>query len=281
MLKNGNHYDRGGNDLLAGNSGIDKTPAVSPNQGTELLQNVDIKTQARIDLTAALRSAARFGLNEGVCNHFSLEVPGNPNHFFINPQGLHWSELHPSDLVIVDQAGQKISGKHSVEPTAFFIHGRIHLGKRKKCILHTHMPYATSLCLLEDGELLVGANQNSMRFYNRIGYDQNYGGVALDESEGDRICDALADKDIVFLQHHGVIVCGDNVVNAFDDLYYLERACMVQVLAQGTGKKIKTVPDSIVAEVSAQIESQRQQSFLHFEALKRLLTKEDPRWYCI
>ena len=170
-----------------------------------------------------------------MCNHFSLEVPGNSNHFLINPQGLHWSEITPSDLVIVDESGELIEGKHEVEPTAFFIHGRIHSGKKKKCILHTHMPYATALCLIEQGELLIGANQNSMRFHNRVGYDRQYGGVALDESEGDRICNALGDKDIVFMQHHGVIVCGDNVVNAFDDLYYLERACLVQVIAHSTG----------------------------------------------
>ena len=234
--------------------------------------------QARIDLAAALRMAARLGLNEGVCNHFSLEVPGYSDYFLINPQGLHWSEIDPSDLVVVDEVGELIEGKHSVEPTAFFIHGRIHLGKKKKCILHTHMPFATSLCLLEDGELLVGANQNSMRFFNRIGYDRGYGGVALDSDEGDRICEAMENKDIVFLQHHGVIVCGENVWETFDDLYYLERACMVQVIAQGTGKKIKLVPDNLVAEVAAQIASQRQQSQLHFEAIKRLISKEDPEW---
>ena len=89
---------------------------------------------ARVDLTAALRMAAKLHLNEGVCNHFSLEVPGNPSHFLINPQGLHWSEITPSDLVIVDESGQLIEGKHQVEPTAFFIHGRIHSGKKKKCI---------------------------------------------------------------------------------------------------------------------------------------------------
>ncbi|MCW5627146.1 MAG: class II aldolase/adducin family protein, partial [Burkholderiales bacterium] len=164
--------------------------------------------QARIDLVAALRSAARMGLNEGVCNHFSLELPGAPDKFLINPQGFHWSELTPADLMIVDEKGEIVEGKHQVEPTAFFIHGRIHLGKRKKCVLHTHMPHATALCLLQGGELDCAANQNAMRFWNRIGYDGTYGGVALDTAEGDRICNALGDRDIVFLAHHGVIVCG-------------------------------------------------------------------------
>lgn len=234
--------------------------------------------QARIDLTAALRCAARMGLNEGVCNHFSLELPGAPDRFLINPQGLHWSELTPDDLMVVDERGVVLEGRHKVEPTAFFIHGRIHLGKRKKCVLHTHMPHATALTLLEGGELDVFANQNAMRFYGRIGYDRDYGGVALDNAEGDRICSALGDKDVVFMQHHGVIVCGESVAWAFDDLYYLERSCMVQLLAQNTGRPLKRVPEPMVAEVARQIEGERQQSALHFEALKRLLDRDEPGW---
>lgn len=242
------------------------------------MKRFDPVVQARIDLTAALRSAARMGLNEGVCNHFSLEVPGSPSHFLINPQGLHWSEVTPGDLVIVDERGIVVEGKHKVEPTAFFIHGRIHLGKRKKCVLHTHMPFATALTLLDGGELDVCANQNAMRFYGRVGYDRVYGGVALDAEEGDRICNALGDNDVVFMQHHGVIVCGDSVAYTFDDLYYVERSCMVQVLAQGTGGKLKRAPEKMVAEVARQIEGERQQSTLHFEALKRILDREQPGW---
>jgi len=234
--------------------------------------------QARLDLTAALRSAARLGLNEGVCNHFSLELPGEPDKFLINPQGLHWSELTPADLMLIDEKGVVLEGKHKVEPTAFFIHGRIHLGKRKKCVLHTHMPYATALCLLEDGRLDCTANQNAMRFFDRVGYDAAYGGVALDEAEGDRICNALGDKDVVFLASHGVIVCGDNVPYAFDDLYYLERSCMVQFIASSTGRKLRSVPEDMVRKVCEQIEGERQQSVLHFDALKRILDREQPGW---
>jgi ribulose-5-phosphate 4-epimerase/fuculose-1-phosphate aldolase len=234
--------------------------------------------QARLDLTAALRSAARLGLNEGVCNHFSLELPGAPDKFLINPQGLHWSELTPADLMLIDEKGIVLEGRHKVEPTAFFIHGRIHLGKRKKCVLHTHMPYATALCLLEDGRLDCTANQNAMRFFDRVGYDAAYGGVALDEAEGDRICNALGDKDVVFLASHGVIVCGDNVPYAFDDLYYLERSCMVQFIASSTGRKLRSVPEDMVRRVCEQIEGERQQSVLHFDALKRILDREQPGW---
>ena len=110
--------------------------------------------QARIDLTAALRWAVRLGLNEGICNHFSLQAPGLPDCFLVNPHGLHWSELTPNDLVLVDEDGQVIQGRYNVEATALHIHGRLHVGKpNATCVLHTHMPYATALALTDGGRL--------------------------------------------------------------------------------------------------------------------------------
>ena len=173
--------------------------------------------QARIDLTAALRSAARLGLSEGVCNHFSLEVPGQPDKFLINPQGLHWSEITPGDLMVVDSNGAIVEGSHAVEPTAFFIHSWIHrLNAHARCVLHTHMPYATALTLV-DGGRLEWCNQNTLRFWNRVGYDDEYRGLALDESEGRRIAGALKGNDVLFSASHGVTVVAASVAWAFDD----------------------------------------------------------------
>ena len=114
----------------------------------------DPVTQARLDLAAALRCAARQGLNEGVCNHFSMAVPGREDLFLVNPMGLHWSEVTPDDLVIADFDGNVIEGRYPVENSAFFIHGRIHQGnKRAQVVLHTHMPYATALTSIEGGRI--------------------------------------------------------------------------------------------------------------------------------
>jgi len=235
-------------------------------------------TQARVDLAAALRWAARLGLNEGVCNHFSLAVPGAQDRFLINPQGLHWSEITPADLVMTDSDGAVIEGRHQVEATAFFIHGRIHRGKpNAACVMHTHMPYATALAI-SDGGRLEWASQNALRFYGRVAYDEFYNGLVLDAGEGDRICAQIENADVLFLANHGVIVCGDSVAQAFDDLYYLERACLVQVLAESAGRPLKVVPESIAAMTGRQIASDKVQSVLHFEALKRILDREEPEW---
>ena len=232
--------------------------------------------EARRDLVCALRSAERLDLAEGVCNHFSLAVPGKSGQFLINPQGLHWSEVTPADLIIVDGDGNHVSGKHRVEPTAFFIHGRIHRANpRAQCVLHTHMPYATALTIIAGGEL-AWASQNALRFHGRVAYDNEYNGLALDEAEGDRMVAKLRDADVLFLANHGVIVCGPSVAYAFDDLYYLERAAMLQVLARGTGLPLRIVPDKIAALTRTQMDAERGQADFYLAALKRILDREQP-----
>jgi ribulose-5-phosphate 4-epimerase/fuculose-1-phosphate aldolase len=245
-----------------------------------------LESSAREDLAAALRWASRLDFGEGICNHFSMEIPRAPgsrvpeseNRFLINPQGLHWSEVTPSDLVVVDAHGRKVSGRHEVEPTAFFIHGCIHRGKpTANCVLHTHMPYATALTVIEGGRL-EWSSQNSLKFYGRVAYDDDYNGLALDEAEGDRMCAQLAQGDVLFLASHGVIVTGKTMAAAFDDLYYLERACMLQVLGMSTGKTLRKVPEAIAAQTGAQMAEQSAQADLHFEALKRLLDRDEAGW---
>jgi ribulose-5-phosphate 4-epimerase/fuculose-1-phosphate aldolase len=236
------------------------------------------EAQARVDLTAALRWANRLGFGEGICNHFSLEIPGRAGHFLINPLGLHWSEIQPGDLVTVDAAGRKVAGRHDVEPTAFFIHGAMHRSKPSaKCVMHTHMPYATTLAVVQGGRL-EWASQNSLKFHGRVAYDDNYNGLALDEAEGERMCALAKDADVLFLANHGVIVCGPSVALAFDDLYYLERACMLQVLAMGTGRPLRIVSERVAMLTGRQMMEDTGQSERHFEALKRLLERDEPGW---
>ena len=234
--------------------------------------------QDKEDLTAALRWAAQLGLNEGVCNHFSVEVA--TDRYLINPQGLHWSEVCVGDILLIDGQGVVLQGRHAVEPTAFFIHSWIHrLNPHAKAVLHTHTPYATALTLLQGGRL-AWANQNALRFWDRIAYDDHYGGVALDAAEGRRIAGGMAGKDVMFMASHGVTVVGASVAWAFDDLYYLERACMHQTLAiQGSaGKPLRVIDEEMCRTASQQIASERQQSDLFFASIKRLLDRDHPDW---
>jgi len=234
----------------------------------------DAVLRLREDLALGLRAAELHGLAEGVCNHFSTELSDGSGRFLLNPRGLLWSEVQAADIGMVDARGTTLAGRHPVEPTAMFIHGALHRLGGKACVLHTHMPYATALTLTADRSLDTTLSQNAMRFHGRVAVDANYNGLALDASEGERIATAMGGADVVFLGNHGIVVCGERMAHAYDDLYYLERACMAQVLAQSTGRPLVPVSPSIAARVRDQTLGERLQSELFFEALRRDLARE-------
>lgn len=223
------------------------------------------------DLALALRAAAHHGLGEGICNHFSVALPQRPDWFLLNPRGLHWSEVRQDDIVLVDAQGRQLAGRHPVEPTAMFIHAAVHRIAGKVCVMHTHMPYATALTLTDLRGLDTTLSQGAMRFHGRVAIDARYNGLALDASEGERIAGAMRGADVAFLGNHGVIVCGDRVDHAFDDLYYLERACQAQVIALSTGRPLQPVQPDLAARVAGQTLGERLQSELFFESLRRML----------
>ena len=232
--------------------------------------------QERRDLAAAFRLAVRMDLHEGVCNHFSVMLPGG-KMFLLNRYGLHWSEVTASNLLALDAEGRVLEGEGEFEKTAFYIHSRIHLANpRAACVLHTHMPYATALTLLENGRLEM-VEQNALRFYDDIAYDDTYNGLVVDTAEGDRLSRVLGSKRVLFLASHGVIVVGPSVAEAFDLMYYLERACRLQVLARSMGRPLRKVRNEVVRETCRMILADTPKyAGAHFAALKRILEREEP-----
>jgi len=231
--------------------------------------------QTRIDLAAALRLAVRFGLNEGIDNHFTVMLPDADNRFLLHPFGYHWSELRASDLIVVDFEGRTIEGDGEAESSAFHIHSRIHKASpRAGCVLHTHMPYASALTIIEGGRL-EPVHQNSLRFHGDVAYDDSFNGLVFDVDEGDRLARCLAGKRVLMCGNHGVIVVGRTVAEAFDDLYFLERACQLQVLAMSTGRPLRQVREEVATSTFGNCDMAHFAG-LHFAALKRLLDRDEP-----
>jgi ribulose-5-phosphate 4-epimerase/fuculose-1-phosphate aldolase len=141
------------------------------------------------------------------------------------------------------------------------------------------MPFATALTLVAGGRV-EWCNQNALRYWDRIAYDDAYNGVALDDAEGERIAAGLKGRDVMFMASHGVTVVGASIAWTFDDLYYLERTCMHQVLAvqAAGGGRLRRIPDELCAKVATQIAGERQQSDLYFESIKRMLDRDEPGW---
>lgn len=232
---------------------------------------------ARRDLAVAFRWAARLEMHEATANHFSVAVSKDSQNFLINPAGRHFSQVRASDLVLVDVNDSNSSV--NVDPTAINLHGQIHrLLPHAKCVLHTHMPYATALACLRNFEFLM-LDQNACRFYNRIAYDRDYSGMALEANEGERVALVLGkSKSVLFLANHGVIVVGNSVAEAFDELYYLEKAAQLQVLALSCGRELALIDDETAALVCKQWLEYPKSAEHHFAALIEILDQQSPEY---
>ena len=232
----------------------------------------------RRELAAAFRWTARFNWHESVANHYSAVIPDDDGMFLLNPIGAHFSRVTASGLVKLDsRAAARADVDPRADPTAWYLHSNLHrLIPRAKVALHTHQPYATVLASLEGYEFQM-LDQNACRFHGRIAYDRHFGGMFLNPVEGVRVAELLGDdKNVLFLGNHGVLVIGETVAEAFEDLYYLERAAQHQVLALSTGRPLSIIPDEIAALTCKQWFAYPADCDLHFRALLQILDEEDP-----
>ena len=233
--------------------------------------------EQRQHLAAAFRWSARLGFNEAVANHFSALVPGSDTNFLLNPRGRHFSRVRASELLLLDASAAGGEVHPAADPTAWYLHAHLHrLVPHAKVILHTHMPHATALACLDGFELLM-LDQTACRFHGRVAYDRDFRGMFLDDQEGPRLAGLLTDGiSTVFLGNHGVMVVGNTVAEAFDELYYLERAAELQVLALSTGRPLRLLPDDVAALTCRQWQEYPQGAELHFAELLRILDDEAP-----
>eukprot|EP00929_Paragymnodinium_shiwhaense_P120517 TRINITY_DN92476_c0_g1_i1.p1 TRINITY_DN92476_c0_g1~~TRINITY_DN92476_c0_g1_i1.p1 ORF type:complete len:266 (-),score=42.95 TRINITY_DN92476_c0_g1_i1:101-856(-) len=245
--------------------------------------------QAREDLALCYRLCERFGYHEGVCNHLTVAV--SDDRFLLIPYGVHWSQVTASRLLLLNHKGDVLEGDGSPEITAFKSHRACHaaLGDDGRVVLHTHMPWATALCAIrpEKGGTLLPVHQNICRFHNRVAYDLNYDGLFVSDEESNRIAQIAVEHKrntgltprAMLCANHGVFVFAKTVAEAWDDLYYLERLCEVQVRAlQGVGiEGLRLMSDKALKLVSAQYEPERLDAVhAHWRGLEELMRKKDP-----
>lgn len=232
--------------------------------------------ETRIDLAAAFRWAGRLNMHEGVCNHFSAMLSGH--RFLINPKGTHFEQMTASGLIVIDEHGKTLEGTGRPPMTGYSIHTRIHLmHPLAKVVLHLHAPYSTAITAIRCGRLEM-VHQNSTRFLDEIAYDDHFNGIAVATNEGDRMAEAMDGKRILFLANHGVIVVGETVARAFDDFYYLERACQVQLLAMQSGRPLNVMSDEVARLTHGQFGGVSANADYHFNALKKILDVEEPAY---
>jgi ribulose-5-phosphate 4-epimerase/fuculose-1-phosphate aldolase len=235
--------------------------------------------QLRIDLAAAFRLAAELNWHEAVANHFSLAVSADGKRFLMNPKWRHFGRVKASELLLLDADDKEtMSRADAPDASAWCIHGHLHGSLRQaRCILHCHPPYATAIASLADPDLKP-IEQNTARYYRRLAIDREFGGIADNEEEGRRLVRVIGDKKHAILGNHGVLAMADTVAEAFDNLYYLERACQTLVLAYSTGQPLKVLPHEIAEATARGWEDYKDAAFSHFDQLKAMLDAKDPSY---
>ena len=237
-------------------------------------------TELQKDLAATFRWTARLNMHEAVANHFSVSAPDSSEDFYVNGSGMHFSTIKSSDLVLIEQSKiNELKDKPElVDPTALYIHGSIHKKvPNAKCILHVHSKYATALATLED-PILPPIDQNSMRFFNRVGVYSDFGGMGFEE-EAIKMANKIGNKKVLLMSNHGILTTGQTVAEAFDELFYFEKACETYITALSTNKKLKIVSDEIAEKTAQEWEdSSPAHQNLHLKAIRSILDSEDPSY---
>ncbi len=233
-------------------------------------------TEGRGDLAAAFRWTARLDLHESVANHFSLAVDAGGRRFLINPAGRHFSRIRARDLVEIDADDPATMARPDApDPTAWGLHGAIHRAcPHARCVMHVHSAFATVLASLADS-CLPPIDQNSAMFFRRHVVDAGYGGMAF-EAEGARCAALLADPAIIamVMGNHGVLVVGDSVAEAFNRLYYFERAAETYIRALQTGRPLRVMPDAVAEKTAREWAAYPGFADNHLRELKVILHTE-------
>jgi len=224
-------------------------------------------------LAASFRLFAKFGFDEGVAGHITARDPEREDHFWVNPFGMHFSQIRVSDLILVNGRGEVVEGEYPVNTAAFAIHSQVHAARPDViAAAHAHSMYGRSWSTL--GKLLDPLTQDACAFYEDHGLFDDYTGVVMATTEGERIAKALANYKAVILRNHGLLTVGQSVEEAVWWFVTMERSCQSQLLAEAAGKPIKIEYENALL-TRGQVGS-HMAGWFQYQPLWNMITREAP-----
>ncbi|MBX9884825.1 MAG: class II aldolase/adducin family protein [Novosphingobium sp.] len=226
----------------------------------------------REDLAAAFRITAQMGWSESVGNHFSAAVSADGKQFLLNRKWQHFASIGPEDLMLLDADDAEVMHRPDApDASAWTIHGTVHRQcPAARVIIHCHPPHATALATLADPRMLPLDN-NTARFWGRLAIDQGFGGIADEAEEGERLAAALGTHKTLLMGSHGITCTGPTVAEAFEDLYFFEKAAQTLLLAYASGQPLNVLSDEVAEKTARGWDDYRGMSYAHFDWLKSQL----------
>lgn len=206
---------------------------------------------AREDLAALYRAAAHAGWQDITLNHFTLRVPGEPNHFLIKPTEMMFEEVTASSLLCITLQDEKVyPSPFDKSAASFNIHGTI-LKERPdiNCTMHLHTNAGAALSTQAGG--LKFLSQYAMRFWGKVSY-HNYEGLVHgdDRAECETMVKNLGKNFVLIMYNHGTLVCGRSIGEAFLFNHFLERAAEIQMQSLASGQKLIEPEPEVVAAIA-------------------------------
>ncbi|MEH7438366.1 class II aldolase/adducin family protein [Neobacillus drentensis] len=224
-------------------------------------------------LAAAFRLFSKFGFDEGVAGHITARDPERKDHFWVNPFGMHFSQICASDLILCNHEGEVVEGHYPVNRAAFAIHSQVHAARPDViAAAHAHSVYGKSWSSL--GRLLDPITQDACAFYRDHSLYDDFTGVVLEIEEGRRIGKALGNNKACILRNHGLLTVGGSVDEAAWWFITMERSCQAQLLAESAGKPV--VIDDEDAKATYETVGVRTAGWFQFQPLWNRIVKEQP-----
>ena len=224
-------------------------------------------------LAASFRLFAKFGFDEGVAGHITARDPERPDHFWVNPFGMHFSQIRVSDLVLVNHHGEVVNGEYPVNAAAFAIHSQVHAARPDViAAAHSHSMYGKAFASL--GRLLDPITQDACAFYEDHGIFDDYTGVVNELSEAERIGRALGQRKAVILRNHGLLTVGESVEEAVWWFITMDRSCQAQLLAEAAGEPIKISHENAI-HTRGQVGSHLA-GWFQFQPMWDMITRQQP-----
>ena len=231
----------------------------------------------RVHLAACYRLCALNQWDDLIYTHISAAIPGEPDHYLINPFGMQFDEITASSLLKVNVQGELLPNQSGmVNPTGFAIHGAIHRARADaQCVMHLHNTAGIAVSVQRDG--LLPLSQHAMRFMGHLGY-HDYEGLALTESEGARLVAHLGSHPAMLLRNHGTLTVGRTIAEAYVVMATLIKACEIQVAALSSPNLIMPEPRIIEKAAADLHDFGAEEGILEWPALLRKLDRIDPSY---
>jgi ribulose-5-phosphate 4-epimerase/fuculose-1-phosphate aldolase len=185
--------------------------------------------EVRVELAIAYRLFDWLGITDVIHTHISVRVPGEDSQFLQLPYGLLFAEARASTMVKCDVDGKVLSDPSGlgISKGGFFIHSAIHTAKAEAvCVMHAHSEATIAVANYREG--LLPLSQHALRFYGKVRY-LDYCGLFDSADKRAALPRALGGGDVLMLRNHGPLVVGKSVRECFSRMYYLERACRMQI----------------------------------------------------